>query len=41
MRAMVRPRPGLPLEPRDVRLPEPGPGEILLRVVAREALGAG
>jgi len=34
MRAMVLPRPGLPLEPRDLPLPKPGPGEILLRVAA-------
>ncbi len=34
MRAMVLPRPGLPLELRDVPLPEPGPGELRLRVTA-------
>ncbi|HET6438961.1 MAG TPA: zinc-dependent alcohol dehydrogenase family protein [Anaeromyxobacter sp.] len=34
MRAMVLPRPGLPLEARDLPLPEPGPGEIRLRVTA-------
>ncbi len=34
MRAMVLPRPGLPLEPRDAPLPDPGPGEIRLRVAA-------
>jgi propanol-preferring alcohol dehydrogenase len=34
MRAMVLSRPGLPLEPRNVALPEPGPGEIRLRVTA-------
>jgi propanol-preferring alcohol dehydrogenase len=34
MRAMVLPRPGAPLEPRDVPLPAPGPGELRLRVTA-------
>ena len=34
MLAMVLPRPGLPLEARDVLLPVPGPGEVRLRVAA-------
>lgn len=34
MRAMVLPRPGVPLEPRDVPRPEPGPGEVRLTVAA-------
>ena len=34
MLAMVLPRPGLPLEARDVLLPVPGPGEVCLRVAA-------
>src|SRR5512141_2704402 len=33
-RAMVLPRPGLPLELREIPLPEPGPGELRLRVTA-------
>ena len=34
MRAMVLPRPGLPLELREVAVPEPGPGEVRLRIAA-------
>ena len=34
MRAMVLPRPGLPLEARDLPARDPGPGEIRLRVAA-------
>src|SRR5512145_466676 len=34
MRAMVLPRPGLPLELREISVPEPGPGEVRLRVAA-------
>lgn len=34
MRAMVLPNPGAPLEPREVPTPEPGPGELRLRVTA-------
>ncbi len=34
MRAMVLERPGHPLELRELPLPEPGPGEVLIRVSA-------
>ncbi len=34
MRAMVLPRPGQPLELRDIPFPVPGPGQIRLRVAA-------
>lgn len=34
MRAMVLPAPGSPLELRDLPLPEPGPGEVLIRISA-------
>ncbi len=34
MRAMVLPHPGLPLEARELPLPEPGPGQVRLRVAA-------
>ena len=34
MRAMVLRRPGQPLEPTDLPRPDPGPGEVLLRVTA-------
>lgn len=34
MRAMVLPRPGLPLEPRELPVPAPGPGEVRLRITA-------
>src|SRR3954465_15925993 len=32
MRAMVLESPGRPLEPRDMPVPEPGPGELLIEV---------
>jgi propanol-preferring alcohol dehydrogenase len=34
MRALVLERPGVPLEPRELPDPEPGPGQVLLRVRA-------